>query len=622
MRIDFRTRLERSPLLFDGGVGTTLYERGVSLNACFDHLNRCDAAAVRAVHEAFLEAGAEAIETNTFGANPVKLEAHGLAEACREINLAGARIAREAAGEDRYVAGAIGPLGVRTAPLGRLDPERAKDLFLVQARALAEGGVDCFLCETFIYVEELALAVRACREAAPDLTVIAQATLAEHGGSLTGAPPEELIRELLRIGADAVGVNCSVGPHAVLEWLERAAPLAAGVPLSVMPNAGRPRGVDGRNIYLSTPEYLAAYTGRFLEAGARIVGGCCGVSPRHLKAMSRAFRAATPRAKAIPARPRDSAPSPEAEPVPVEKKSRLAARIAAGEFVTMVEVVSPRGVSPVREIETARKLRALGVDAVNIPDGPRAMARMSALALALRVHADAGIETVLHFTCRDRNVIGMQGDLLGAWALGVRNLLAVTGDPPKLGNYPDATAVFDVDSIGLVHILSRLNRGLDAAGDPIGEPTGFFIAVGANPGAIDPAREAERLHGKLRAGAECVITQPVFDPEVLERFLERAAPLPAPVVAGVWPLQSLRNAEFLRNEVPGCDVPDRLIERLAGCRTREEARDEGIAIARETFRAIRGLVRGVQVAAPFGRTEAVTALLEEIRSDQRETLPV
>ena len=622
MRIDFRTRLERGPLLFDGGMGTTLYERGISLNACFDNLNRRDPAVVRAVHEAFLEAGAEGVETNTFGANPVKLEAHGLGGACREINLDGARIAREAAGEERIVAGAVGPLGARIAPLGRLDPEEAKGIFLVQTRALAEGGVDCFICETFIYIEELAIAVHACREAAPDLPVIAQATPAEHGGSFAGAPPEELIRELLQIGADVVGVNCSVGPHAVLEWLERAAPIARGVPLSVMPNAGRPRNVDGRNIYLSTPEYLGSYAGRFLKAGARIVGGCCGVSPRHLKAMARAFRAAAPAGKVVPLPRREAESAPESEAVPTAEKSRLARRITAGEFVTLVEVVSPRGVSPVKEIGTARRLRDLGVDAVNIPDGPRAMARMSALALALRIDEEAGIETMLHFTCRDRNVIGMQGDLLGAWALGVRNLLAVTGDPPKLGNYPDATAVFDVDSIGLVHILSRLNRGLDAAGGPIGEPTGFFVAVGANPGAIDPDHEAERLRAKIDAGAECVITQPVFDPAVLARFLGRAAHLPVPVIAGVWPLQSLRNAEFLRNEVPGCDVPDRWIERLAACRSREEARAEGIAVAREIFREIRGLVRGVQIAAPFGRTEAVAALLEEIRSDEREPLPV
>ncbi len=611
MRRPFKERLAGEPILLDGGMGTTLYERGVFINRNFDQTTLTDPGLVRSVHDDFLAAGAEVIETNTFGANPEKLAGYGLADQCRAINVEGARVARAAAGEDRYVAGAIGPLGVRVEPLGPLSLGEARALFREQTEALVEGGVDLFICETFIYHSELAEAVKACRDAAGELPVVAHLTIADDAGSLTGAPPEQVLNDLLLARADAVGVNCTVGPHVMLEWLEMVKGLSP-LPLSVMPNAGKPRDIDGRNIYLSTPEYLANFTKRFLEAGASLVGGCCGVSPAHLKAMSRAFRAA--RAMSTTARP-TIAPVKKAfdvTPRRLEEKSRLGGKLAKGRFVSLVELVSPRGVSAAKEIEAARRMHVLGVDGINIPDGPRAMARMSALALALQIQRDVGIEAVLHYTCRDRNVIGMQSDLLGAWALGIRNILAVTGDPPKLGNYPDATAVFDVDSIGLTNILNLLNHGRDIASNPIGEPSGYCIGVGANPGAPDLEEELKRLQWKIEAGAEYVITQPVFDVAVLEAFVGRVESFGVPVVAGLWPLQSLRNAEFLNNEIPGCRVPDEMVERLRRCPTREEARDEGIRMSIETFRRLRGLVQGIQIAAPFGRVRAAEAILEEI----------
>lgn len=611
MRELFVERLAAGPILLDGGMGTTLYERGIFINRSFDEVSLTDPGLVRSVHEEFLNAGAEVIETNSFGANLQKLGGFGIADQCYEINLASAKIAREAAGDDRYVAGAVGPLGIQVEPLGPLGLEEARDLFLPQVKGLLDGGVDLFICETFIYHSELAEAVRACRSLAPELPVVACLTIADDAGSLTGAPPQQVLRDLLEMGADAVGVNCTVGPHVMLEWLDQVKDLSP-LPLMVMPNAGKPRDIDGRNIYLSTPEYMANFTKRFLQAGARMVGGCCGVSPGHLKAMARAFRAE--KAMSVSARPPITPiEKPEdVEPRLLPDKSRLGGKLAKGRFVTLVELVSPRGVSAEKELEAARRMHVLGVDCINIPDGPRAMARMSALALAIQIQRDVGIEAVLHYTCRDRNVIGMQSDLLGAWALGVRNILAVTGDPPKLGNYPDATAVFDIDSIGLTNILNLLNHGRDIAGNPIGEPAGFCIGVGADPGAGNLDEELKRLHWKIEAGAEYVITQPVFDVKLLHRFVKRVEEFHVPVLAGLWPIQSLRNAEFMNNEVPGCFVPESIMERLRKCSSRKEARDEGNVIAQETFREFKGVVQGVQIAAPFGRVRAAEMILEEL----------
>ncbi len=608
MRKPFRERLREGVILFDGGMGTELYKRGVFINVCYDALNIANPALVLQVCQDYVRAGAEVIETNTYGANRFKLAPHGFAENLRAINVEGARIAREAAGEERYVAGSVGPLGVQIEPLGPMSLDEARDAFLEQIRPLVEAGVDCVILETFTYFAELQQAVNACR-ALGDFPVIAQMTINDDGSSLTGAEPEVMIAELDSLGADVIGVNCTVGPHVMLGFLERTRPLTDR-PMSIMPNAGKPRNIDGRNIYMTSPEYMAEYAKRFIQMGATVIGGCCGTAPDHIRAMRSAIAALSPAPIQREVVIRQFEKPPEVETVLRPRKSRLARRLSDGRFVTFVELTAPRGVSAEKELENARKMFFYGIDVINIPDGPRASARMSALSLAIQIQQEVGIETVLHFACRDRNVIGMQSDLLGAYAMGIRNILAITGDPPKLGNYPDATAVFDVDAIGLVNILNRLNHGLDIAGNPIGTPSGFHIGVGVNPGAINMEEELRRLDWKVEAGAEFIVTQPVFDVRILERFLERIAHIRLPLIAGLWPLVSLRNAEFMNNEVPGCVVPEGVMERFRKCGSKEEARAEGIAIARETLAAMRDRIQGVQISAPFGRVDAVVEILE------------
>lgn len=614
MRPPFRERLESSVILFDGGMGTEIYKRGVFINTCYDALNLTNPALVSQIHADYVRAGVDVIETNTFGANPSKLAAHGLEDKVHEINVAGAHLARTAAGEDVYVAGSIGPLGLQIEPLGPLSYDEAMQLFAQQVLALVEGGVDLFILETFVYHTELLQAVRAVRSLC-DLPIIAQMTINDDGTSLTGADPDILIEELESVGADVIGVNCTVGPASMLSWLERARELTS-IPISVMPNAGKPRNVDGRNIYMTSPEYMGSYARRFIQSGAAIIGGCCGTGPEHIRQMRDVISAIAPVARRVSVSSHPLHVAPDIEVVARQDKSRLASRLAAGRFVTFVEIVSPRGVSAAGEIGKARLMNYHGIDVINIPDGPRASARMSALALAVQIQREVGIETVLHYTCRDRNVIGMQSDLLGAHALGLRNILAVTGDPPKLGNYPDATAVFDVDAIGLVNIIHRLNHGQDIAGNPIGAPTSFHIGVAANPAALNLDHELRRLDWKVEAGAECIVTQPVFDVDVFTTFMKRISHIRLPVIAGLWPLASLRNAEFMKNEVPGCVVPDALLERMRIPDSKEAARAEGIAIAREILDSIRPFIAGVQISVPFGRMETVDELLDgmEVRT--------
>jgi homocysteine S-methyltransferase len=396
----------------------------------------------------------------------------------------------------------------------------------------------------------------------------------------------------------------------MLEALEQLRPLTK-IPLSVQPNAGVPQNVGGRNIYMTSPEYIAEYAKRFILSGANIVGGCCGTNPEHIKAIRRAVHALQPSKRMDLTASELKVTAPEAiSVVPVAEKSRVSNKLSKKQFVTMVELVSPKGVSPSSQVQKARKLYHFGIDAINIPDGPRASARMSALALAAIIQREVGIETVLHFACRDRNVIGMQSDLLGAWALGMRNVLAITGDPPKLGNYPNATAVFDVDAIGLTNIINRLNHGLDLAGNPIGEPTGFSIGVGVNPGAINLDEELRRLDWKIEAGAEYMITQPVFDLRLLERFMHRIEHIHLPLLCGIWPLVSYRNAEFMNNEVPGASVPSDILERMLKTTTKEEGFLEGVAIAKETYDRVKNDVAGVQLSAPMGRTEGIFMMME------------
>jgi methionine synthase I (cobalamin-dependent)/5,10-methylenetetrahydrofolate reductase len=605
----FRERLRDEVVVFDGGVGTYLYDKGVYINTCFDELNLTNPDIVSEVHRDYVAAGADVIETNTFGANRFKLAPHGLETKVYEINRRGAELAKAAAKQDVLVAGSVGPLGVQLEPLSALSYDEARQAFTEQIRGLLDGGVDLIVLETFGLVQELEQAIRAVRELSPDVPLVAQVTVSDDGLLLSGATLESFVQGIAGYAVDAIGLNCSVGPRSMLDALEHLKKLTA-LPVSVQPNAGVPQNVGGRYIYLTSPEYIAEYAKRFILTGATIVGGCCGTNPAHIRAIRRAVQALRPTRRMDVSVADLGVRKPDAVRVyEKSEKSRLSNRLLQREFVTLVELVSPRGVSPARELANARRLCHAGVDAINIPDGPRASARMSALALAVLIQREVGIEAVLHFACRDRNVIGMQSDLLGAWALGVRNILAITGDPPKLGNYPNATAVFDVDAIGLVNLITRLNHGLDLAGNPIGDPTGFSIAVGANPGAINLDEEIRRLDWKIEAGAEYIVTQPVFDIAILERFMRRIEHVNRPLICGIWPLTSYRNAEFMNNEVPGASVPADVLERMRKTTTKEEGFAEGVRIARETYRQVRGQVAGVQLAAPMGRIEGVLTIL-------------
>jgi homocysteine S-methyltransferase len=609
---------ENKTVLCDGAMGTMLYSCGVFINRCYDELNVTQPETVRTVHEQYLQAGAQVIETNTFGANAFRLEHYGLREKVREFNVAGAKIARqcvtaigEKQGTPAFVAGAVGSLGVTRADLNMTGLDKVRAAFAEQMAALAEGGVDLLIAETMMSVDEAEQAVLAAREAAPQLKVIVMMTVNEDGNCLDGSSPEVAVQRLTAIGADAVGCNCSVGPATVLSVIERMR-AATTLPLAAMPNAGMPRNVDGRNIYMTSPEYMASFARKFVRAGASWVGGCCGTTPAHIRAMRAALRvmeaqdfgtAGQSAAGAVVA-----AREGGVQPKPLRERSLIGRLIADGEFVTMVEIVSPKGFDSSKEIAGARLLAARGVHAINVPDSPRASARMSAQTLCVQIQQQVGIETVLHFTCRDRNVLGMQSDLLGAASMGLRNILCLTGDPPKMGNYPDATAVFDTDAIGVVKIVNGLNHGLDIGNNPMGASTGFTIACAANPGVQDIENEVRRFARKVEAGAEYGITQPVFDLRLLEKFLRAIEGFRIPIVAGIWPLTSLRNAEFMRNDLKVA-VPDEIMARMAAQTSKEDSLEEGLKIAQEMLTSVRGEVQGVQVSAPFGKYGAAAEVL-------------
>ena len=597
-------------IVCDGAMGTMLYNKGVFINQCYDELNLRAPDMIRDVHEQYRKAGAEVLETNTFGANRIKLAQYGLEAQVKAINIAAARIARETAEDDLLVAGAVGPLGVRLEPLGPTSLDEARSVFREQLEALKEGGADVFILETFADLHEIEQAIRAARDVDPKIPIIAQMTIGSDCHTPYGVTPDDLARALDAFGADIIGLNCSVGPQIILDAIEKMA-LVTRRKLSAQPNAGMPRDVSGRSMYMASAEYMATYAHHLVQAGARVVGGCCGTTPEHIAAMVEGVRPLSPRNARVQTRERsrshpDLPPEdPGVTPVPLAEKSKWAGKIARGEFVTSVEIVPPRGVDASKMLRDTAALRLAGVDAVNVPDGPRAQSRMGALLTSLLIEQQVGIETVTHYCCRDRNLLGMLSDLLGASAVGLRNILLITGDPPKMGPYPNATAVFDIDAIGLTNLVNQLNHGLDPGGNAIGEPTRFAIGVGVNPAALDPAHELRRFEWKVEAGAEYAITQPVFDVEQLERFLRTIEHTRIPIVAGIWPLVSLRNAEFLANEVPGVVVPLAIIERMraASARSKEHGVAEGIAIAREMLERVRPLVQGVQVSAPFGKVE-------------------
>lgn len=605
-KVPFLERLESSVLVCDGAMGTMLYARGIFINRCFDELNLSQPELVSEIHREYVAARADIIETNTFGANIFKLQPHGFDTSVYEINRRGAELAKEASGGRSYIAGAIGPLGLPLEPYGKVSASEAEEAFRTQAEGLADGGIDLFLLETFGDINEILIAIKSVQSVA-DLPVVAQMSFSEDGNTLLGAIPEKVVDILQRAGADAVGANCSVGPKPMLEVIERMA--AAGCErLSAQPNAGNPRIVDGRFLYLSSPEYHAEYAGRYIKAGASIVGGCCGTTPAHVKAMANAVRAMQPR-KAEVVIPVRAPQAPKIKIIPREEKSALAAKFGQ-KFAISVEVVSPRGIDPTSILEGVHRLVACGVDAINIPDGPRASSRMSPMALAVLIERNQPVETILHYCCRDRNLLGMQSDLLGAYALGLRNVLLVTGDSPKLGDYPDATAVFDVDSIGLTRIVTGLNHGTDLAGNPLGQPTGWHVGVGVNPGAMDFDLEMARFEKKVKAGAEYALTQPIFDVKQLTRFLKRIENIDIPIMVGIMILSSYRTVEFLNNEVPGVTVPDSIAEKMRVAPTAEDARRTGIEIAQQMLLKVKGMdnVVGVYLMPPFGKKKYDSAI--------------
>jgi methionine synthase I (cobalamin-dependent)/5,10-methylenetetrahydrofolate reductase len=597
-------------IVFDGAMGTMLYNKGVFINQCYDELNLRAPDLVRDVHKAYKKAGAEVLETNTFGANRIKLAQYGLEAQVADINRAAARIAREVADDDVLVAGAVGPLGIRLEPFGPTSLDEARAVFREQLQALKDGGCDLFILETFADVHEIEQAILAAHEVDSTIPVIAQMTIGSDCHTPYGVTVEDVAQSLDAFGADIIGLNCSVGPQIILDAIEKMVPVTRRK-LSAQPNAGMPRDVSGRSMYMASPEYMATYAHHLVQAGAKIVGGCCGTTPEHIAAVVEGVRPLSPRQPRVPRRERRQAQpdlppeDPGVQPVPLAERSKWGAKIARGDFVTSVEIVPPRGVDASKMLRDVRALRDAGVDAVNVPDGPRAQSRMGALLTSVLIEQQVGIETVIHYCCRDRNLLGMLSDLLGAAAVGLRNLLLITGDPPKMGPYPNATAVFDIDAIGLTNLVNQLNHGLDPGGNAIGAPTKFTIGVGVNPAALDPAHELKRFEWKVEAGAEYAITQPVFDVEQLEKFLTTIEHTRIPIVAGIWPLVSLRNAEFLANEVPGVVVPARIIERMRGAsaKSKEHGVAEGIAIAREMLERVRSHVQGVQVSAPFGKVE-------------------
>ncbi|OGP77115.1 MAG: bifunctional homocysteine S-methyltransferase/methylenetetrahydrofolate reductase [Deltaproteobacteria bacterium RBG_16_64_85] len=601
-------RMKESPLLFDGAMGTMIYERGVFINTCYDEVCLTNPKLISQIHREYVEAGADVIETNTFGANRIMLRPYGLADKAEAINRQAVRLAREAAGDSVYVAAAAGPCLRPDQIMPEEHAAEVESAFAEQIGALAAEGVDLVVFETFTHLRELQVGARTAKRLG--LPVLASFVLNERGETAVGTRAETMARTLSADeNVDLVGINCGVGPAGVFDALQAVLPVATK-PVVVMPNAGYPRDIAGRLIYLTSPEYFTEYAKKYIEMGVRGVGGCCGTTPAHIRMASRAVKSLSGVKKHVKVRAY-ARQEPLVHVVPTGKKSRLAGKLIAGEKVASVEILPPRSCDMTEMLTKVRRCAEAGVDAINIPDGPRASARISPMIAALTILKEVGIEPILHYCCRDRNLISMQSDLLGGYAAGLANFLIITGDPPKLGDYPDVTGVFDVDAIGLTQVAANLNRGYDIGGNPISPPTGILIGVGANPCAVDPEREIDRYFRKIDAGAEFAITQPVFDIEALLRFLDRVErhPRRIPVIAGIWPLVSYKNAEFMNNEVPGVVVPREILDRMARCRSKEEGHRVGIEIARKIIEEISTRVSGFQVSAPLGNVETALAVL-------------
>ncbi|MBN2019269.1 MAG: bifunctional homocysteine S-methyltransferase/methylenetetrahydrofolate reductase [Sedimentisphaerales bacterium] len=618
--------LSKHVVLADGAMGTMLYQSGVFVNASFDELNLSNPKLVSKIHKQYVEAGVDFIETNTFGANEVKLSRFGLGEQVEKINKAGVEIARQAAcgeqsrttGDKVLVAASMGPLARDIALYNQITQQQAAAAFQRQASALAEAGADFIILETFSNTDELLLAIEAVRSVSA-LEIVAQMTANEQNETPYG---EKIDHAIARIAAQpavtVVGLNCSVGPSAMLTALELIRAVT-DKPVSVQPNAGMPRQVESRLLYMSTPEYMAEFAKRFYEKGARIIGGCCGTTPAHIREIVLAVRAID---KAATSKTRlttvtlETPPKIEIKETPLAQKSKFGDKLSKGQTVTTIEITPPKGLSIDPILEKAKLCAEMGIDAVNIPDGPRASSRLSPMVTAIKIQQAADLEAILHFCCRDRNLIGMQSDILGANAIGLRNLLVITGDPPKMGDYPQATGVFDMDSIALTGVIRNLNRGLDLGGSTFNPPTSLVIGVGANPVASDIKREIEKFQQKVLAGAEFAITQPVFEADTLFRFLDSIESFKIPIIAGIWPFTSLKNAEFMANEVPGVVVPSYLLDRMAKAKTQQDGRIIGVEIAKELIAQIQPRVAGFAVSAPFGNVKIALAALAKLEVNQ------
>ena len=601
-------RLAASPLDFDGAMGTVIYNRGVVINTCYDELCLTRPDLVADIHREYVEAGADVIETNTFGANRIKLRTHGLADRVVAINQAAVKLARGMAGAEVMVAGSVGPCLNASQKWMADKTGDIEAAFEEQIQTLAAAGVDLIQLETFVHIEELQLAAAVAHRTGKP--VLASFSVRSGDETSLGSPVEAFASTLnADPNVDIIGLNCGVGPAQTYDAAEHILPLLSK-PLVCLPNAGLPRDVEGRMMYLSSPEYFTEYAKKIIQLGARGIGGCCGTTPDHIRDAAKAVKTLS----GVKHHKRIEVFQPETVTVtvvPPPEKSRFAKHLLSGQKVTSIEMLPPKACDVTGLVEKARHCKARGIDVINIPDGPRASARVSPMVASIAILQQAGIEPVLHYCCRDRNLIGMQSDLLGAQVAGVRNILIITGDPPKLGDYPDVTGVFDVDAIGLTQVATNLNHGRDIGGNLVNPPTALFLGVGANPAAVSPDLEFQRYAAKLEAGAEFAITQPIFDPEALFRFLDRIGTLPRqiPVIAGVWPLISYKNAEFMKNEVPGVTVPDSVMERMSRCKTKEDGIMAGIEIAREICAAISDRVAGWQVSAPLGRLDIALKVL-------------
>lgn len=605
----FLSAVREGGVLFDGAMGSLLYERGVYLTHCFENICLSQPALVKQIHAGYLQAGAQVISTNSFGANRIKLARHGLAEHVEAINRAAAQLAQQVASGQAWIAGSVGPSGLGLYDIVGAQGPRVRAAFEEQIRALAGSGVDLILLETFSHLLELELAIEVAQRCAPGLPVVALFTFQTDGRSNQGHTPQQIAVRLVAAGVDVIGANCGGGPDLIYRVATQM--LGAGRPVMAAPNAGRPEHIEDRTIYVANPEYLGVFARRFLKAGVQVIGGCCGTNPEHIRRMASAVRMMRP-GRAVVEATGEEGEDRRRPAVPWAQRSAWAAALAQGRFARSVEINPPMGLDLSRQVEAARLLKAAGVDAMNIADGPRASARMGNLAMAVQVQREAQLETILHVCTRDRSLLGLVAHLLGAHVLGIRNLVVVTGDPPKLGPYPHSSGVYDVDSIGLLRIIDGMNHGVDPGGQLLPEPTAFFPMTGAEPAAVDYEREIRRLRLKKEAGAQAVMTQPVYDPALVARFLDDAAALELPVLLGVLPLASYRNAIFLHENVPGMRVPEAVLARMRAADERGQGRAEGLAIAREAIEAVRDRIQGVYVMPPFGRAQLAVELLESV----------